>query len=145
MRYQETGAVHKDFHGVVNCTIEYICKNFGKNTMHEIFFKTGRDVYKDIREHLAKGDSSELENFWIYFLDREDGEFDMEKNNGEIKLIVKKCPAMEHLKMLEIEPHPEFCSQTEYMNKGLCHGTGFEIKTVKTGKFSCVQTLRRKS
>lgn len=145
MRYRETGAVHKDFHGAVNCTIEYICKNFGNNALHEIFFKTGRDVYKDIREHLERGDSCELEKFWSYFLGREDGEFDMEKSNGEIRLIVKKCPAVEHLKMLGIEPHPEFCSQTKYMNKGLCHGTGFEIETVKTGEFSCVQTLRRKA
>ena len=52
MRYRETGELHKDFHGLVNSTVKYICDNFGKKALHKIFYNTGFDVYKEIREHL---------------------------------------------------------------------------------------------
>lgn len=145
MRYKESGELHKDFHGATNCTIKYICENFGKDTLHEIFFKTGCDVYKDIREHLAGGDVSELLNFWRYFFDREGADYAIAENEEEITLTVNKCPAVEHLKKLGMEPHAEFCSQTVFVNNGICEETSYEIETQKTGDVSCLQVLRRKT
>lgn len=144
MRYKETGQVHLDFHGAVNTTVEYISKKYGLEALHEIFFATGRDVYKDIREHLRKDDSSELLNYWKYFFDREKGDYEIKEENGKIVLHVRKCPAVEHVKKLGLKVSPEFCSQTTYVNKGITDGTPYEIETVKTGEYSCTQTLRRR-
>lgn len=144
MRYKETGQVHLDFHGTVNTTAEYIFEKYGADALHEIFFATGRDVYKDIREHLQKNDTSELVNFWKYFLDRENGDYEIYEENGQITLTVKSCPAVRHVKKLGLKISPEFCSQTVYVNKGMTDGTPYEIETLKTGDCSCIQTLRRR-
>jgi len=144
MRYKETGQIHLDFHGAVNTTVEYISGKYGAEALHEIFFATGRDVYKDIREHLRKGDSSELLKYWKYFFDREKGDYEIKEENGNIVFHVKTCPAVRHVKKLGLKVSPEFCSQTVYVNKGITDGTPYEIETVKTGECSCVQTLRRR-
>ena len=143
MRYRETGQIHMDFHGAVNTTVEYISSKYGDKALHEIFFATGRDVYKDIREHLQKNDPGELVNFWKYFFDRENGDYEINEENGNIVLHVKSCPAVKHVKKLGLKLSLEFCSQTVFVNKGITDGTPYEIETVKTGECSCTQTLKR--
>jgi len=143
MRYKDTGNVHLDFHGAVNTTVNYIVKKIGIEALHETFFSTGRDVYKSIRENLSKGDYSELVEHWSYYLDRENGKYRIVREKDRVVLHVDECPAVRQVKKLGLELSPHFCDQTEYVNKGMCHGTGFEIETVKTGECSCIQTLRR--
>jgi hypothetical protein len=143
MRYKDTGNLHMDFHGAVNTTINYIVKNFGVDAIRKIFFSTGHDVYKSIRERLAKGDTSELIEHWNYYITRENGKFRIVSNKDNVILYVDECPAVKHVKKLGLEVSPYFCEQTDYVNKGICDGTDFEIATVKTGECSCMQTLRR--
>ena len=133
-----------DFHGAVNATAEYISSKYGADALHGIFFAAGHDVYKDIREHLQNGDSSELVNFWKYFFDREKGDYEIREENGQIILIVKSCPAVRHVKKLGLKLSPEFCSQTIFVNKGMTDGTPYEIETTKTGECSCIQILKRR-
>ncbi len=143
MRYKDTGNVHLDFHGAVNTTINYIVKKFGVDALHDTFFKTGRDVYKSIREKLSNGDNSELIEHWSYYFDREKGKYRIVTEQDCVILHVDECPAVRQVKKLGLDLSPNFCDQTEYVNKGMCHNTDFEIETVKTGECSCVQTLRR--
>ena len=143
MRYKDTGNVHLDFHGAVNTTVNYIVKKFGVAALHDTFFMTGRDVYKSIREKLSKGDCSELVEHWSYYLDREKGKYRIVTEKDNVILYVDECPAVRQVKKLGLALSPNFCDQTEYVNKGMCHNTDFEIETVKTGECSCVQTLRR--
>lgn len=144
MRYKDTGNLHMDFHGAVNTTINYIVTNFGMDAVRKIFFNTGRDVYKSIREKLAKGDTSELLEHWNYYFSREKGKFRVVHEKEKVLLYVDECPAVRHVKKLGLEISSYFCEQTDYTNKGICNGTDFEITTVKTGECSCLQTLRRR-
>lgn len=144
MRYRETGNVHLDFHGATNTTIDYIVDNYGIDALKEILFRVGRDVYKDIRENLAKGNPEELVKFWEYFLSREEGDFTIEKQGDEIILEIESCPAVNHVKRLGLPLSPHFCKQTEFLNCGLCEGTPYSIETEKTGENSCRQILKRK-
>ncbi|MFA6567948.1 MAG: hypothetical protein WCS96_07020 [Victivallales bacterium] len=143
MRYRDTGNVHLDFHGAVNTTVNYIVKNFGIEALHEIFFRTGRDVYKSIRENLSRGDYSELVEHWAYYFDREKGKYRIIREKDRVILHVDECPAVRQVKRLGLDLSPHFCDQTEHVNRGMCHNTGFEMETVKTGECSCIQTLRR--
>ncbi len=143
MRYRDAGNVHMDFHGATNTTIRYIANKFGVDAMKMIFFKTGRDVYRSIREGLQKGDTSELLEHWNYYLGREKAKFRIVSKDDEIVLRIDECPAVRHVRKLGLELSPHFCEQTDSLNKGICSGTGFEIITVKTGEASCIQTLRR--
>ncbi len=55
LRYQENNELHRDFHGTTDTTLNYIAEHFGEEALKEILRKTGRDVYKSIREKLARG------------------------------------------------------------------------------------------
>ena len=54
LRYNDAGNVHMDFHGATNTTIEFIIKKYGIKIMDDIFFKVGKEVYKDFSEVLIK-------------------------------------------------------------------------------------------
>ena len=41
MRYQETGELHKDFHGATLMSANYIVKSYGAEALREIMFCTG--------------------------------------------------------------------------------------------------------
>ena len=58
MRYQETGELHKDFHGATLMSVSYIVKNYGVEALREIIFHTGTEVYHEINQHLKAGETA---------------------------------------------------------------------------------------
>ena len=145
MRYQETGGVHLDFHGAVNTTLDYVAGKYGAGAIRGIFFKIGRDVYKDLRRHLADGDTAELVRHWRHFLDREGADYSIDATADGARLTIRQCPAVRHVRQLGLKLSEHFCEQTEHVNRGLCDGTDFEIVTERKGEGACVQTLRRRT
>ena len=144
LRYQSKGEVHKDFHGLTCATLHYLIDNYGEDALVQVLRNTAQKVYKTIHEGLKNGDPEELVEFWTYYLEREKGEFSIEKTENTIRLIVKDCPALRHLVKLEQEPDPILCDGTRVFNDALAEGSPYELTTERTGEFSCIQTLRRR-
>ncbi len=134
MRYQETGELHKDFHGATLMSANYIVENYGIEALREIMFNTGTEVYREINQRLKAGDSSELIGFKEYFLEREGGKFTMTKHdNGLFELVVTECPMENHLKSLGMEINENFYLLNKFLNEALCHDTPFELSYEKLG------------
>jgi hypothetical protein len=128
MRYQETGELHKDFHGATLMSANYIIKNYGIEALREILFHTGIEVYSEINQRLKVGDSSELIDFKEYFLKREGGKFTMNKHeNGLFELTVNECPMEKHIKSLGMEINENFCLLNKFLNEALCYDTPYEL------------------
>ncbi|MBR2364837.1 MAG: hypothetical protein IKA79_06515 [Lentisphaeria bacterium] len=144
LRYQSKGEVHKDFHGLTCATLHYLIDNYGQDAVVEVLRNTAQKVYKSIHEGLQNGDPDELIEFWTYYLEREKGEFTIEKTEDFIRLTVKNCPALRHLVQLEQEPDPVLCEGTKIFNEALVEGSPFELTTERTGAFSCIQTLKKR-
>lgn len=144
LRYQSTGEVHKDFHGLTCATLHYLIDNYGRDAVVQVLKNTAQKVYKTIHEGLKNGDPEELVEFWTYYLEREKGRFSLEKTEHAIRLIVEDCPALRHLVKLEQEPDPILCEGTRIFNEALAEGTPYELTTERTGEFSCVQTLTKR-
>ena len=144
LRYQENNELHRDFHGTTNMTIEYIARKYGEDALKGILRKTGHDVYKSIREKLAKGDASELIEHLNWFFYREQGKYRLTVDGDTITFEVLECPAIRHLRKLGLEPSPYVCLQTSEVNAGMCEGTPWEseVKVLREG--CCVQTFRKK-
>jgi predicted ArsR family transcriptional regulator len=143
MRYRETGPVHLDFHRITNATIAYLRETYGQAFLDQVFRRTARRVYRAIREDLQRGDPEHLVEHWTYFLDREGGDYRLERSDGEIRLTVRRCPAVAHLKERGLEADPAFCRQTQVINAALAEGSPFAVTTEVLGGGRCVQTLRR--
>jgi len=144
MRYRETGQVHLDFHRTLNGTITYLRQRYGQEFVDQVFRRTAREVYRAIREDLAKGNPEHLVEHWTYFFDREGGEYVLERGQDEIRFVVHRCPAIAYLqeKGLPIDPH--FCRGTVVLNQTLAEGTPFQIATEVLGGGRCIQTILRR-
>ena len=103
----------------------------------------GHDVYKSIREKLAKGDPSELLEHLVWFYHREGAEFDLKVTAEEIRFEVFECPAHRHLRRLGLPVEPINCLQTSEVNAGMCEGTGWTSSVEHIGDDHCVQIFRK--
>lgn len=144
LRYQENNELHRDFHGTTNTTLDYIAEHYGIDTLKMILRKTGHDVYKSIREKLAKGDASELIEHLNWFFYRENGKYQLTVDENEIRFEVLECPAHKHLKSLGMDISPYSCLQTEEVNAGMCDGTLWESSVEVLGSGHCIQIFRKK-
>ena len=143
MRYRETGQVHMDFHRSTNGTIAYLRKKYGLRFLDEVFRRTAHDVYRSIHQDLKRGDPEQLVEHWRYFFDREKGGCKIERKKDEIRMTVRRCPAIAYLKRRRLKIDPAFCRQTAAMNKAWSEGAPFNITTKVLGGGRCVQTIRR--
>ena len=141
LRYVSRGEVHKDFHGLTCATLHYLIENYGIESVREIMKHTAQEVYRTMHLALKSGDCSELEEWWRYYFNREDGEFSIEKFADGIRLCVTNCPALRHLVSIGQPPDPIVCDATRMLNEALAEGSPFAADLQKTGEFSCVQTF----
>ena len=143
LRYQENNELHRDFHGNTDSAIRYFAGRYGEEKIKEILRRTGRDVYKSIREKLAKNDPSELLEHLVWFYHREGAEFDLKVTAREIRFEVFECPAHKHLRRLGLPVEPINCLQTSEVNAGMCEGTGWTSSVEHKGPDHCVQIFRK--
>ena len=144
MRYRETGEVHLDFHRTMNGTIAYLRRKHGLKFLDQVLRRTAHAVYRAIHRDLKRGDTEQLVEHWAYFLGREKGAFRIARRGGEIRLTVRRCPAVAYLQKRGIAIDPAFCRQTVVVNAALAEGTPFEITTEVLGCGRCIQTIRRR-
>ena len=145
LRYACKGELHKDFHASILDGVNYLIDNYGEDAAREVLTTTAHQVYRTMHEKLVRGDSSELIEWWRYYLDREQGDYRLdEKADGSAVLTVAGCPARAHLKKRGIEGGRHTCWATRVLNDALCQGSPFEILLEETGEGSCRQILRRK-
>ena len=143
LRYQENNELHRDFHGTTNTTLTYIADHYGVEALKMILRRTGREVYKSIREKLARGDASELIEHLNWFFFREGGNYRLTVNENEIRFEVFECPAHRHLRKLGMEISPYSCLQTEEVNAGMCEGTPWKSSVEHPAPGRCIQIFRR--
>ncbi|KKB12138.1 hypothetical protein VE25_08765 [Devosia geojensis] len=145
LRYQEDGNVHLDFHGAVNTTIDFIVERYGIEVLHEIFAKVGKDVYRDLRQHMLDGDPDEMVRHWRHFFDRENADYDIAVGEDEIVLTVRRCTAYHHVAKIAPAVSPYFCDQTSKVNEAIAEGSAYRIDTEITGPGACRQVIRRRA
>ena len=145
LRYQEDNELHLDFHGTTNTTLNYIADHYGVEALEMILRKTGRDVYKSIREKLAKGDASELIEHLNWFFYREKGKYNISVSQDEIVFEVLECPAIRHLRKLGLTPSKHICLQTKCVNEGMCENTPWKSSLTVLGVGHCIQTFKKEN
>lgn len=144
MRYKDTGNLHLDFHRTTNGTIAYLRETYGEAFLDDVIRNTARDVYQAIRADLMAGNPEHLVEHWTYYLEREGGEFTVERRDDEIRVDVTRCPAAAYLKGRGTPLDPAFRHQTTVLNEALAEGTPFEIITEVFDDLHYLETVRRR-
>ena len=145
LRYQENNELHRDFHRTTDMSLDYVAENYGESAVKEILRKTGHDVYKSIREKLAKGDPSELIEHLTWFFHREGAEFNLSVRENEIRFEVLECPAHKYIKNSGLKISTRSCLQTSEVNAGMCEGTPWTSSVEHIDEDHCVQIFRKEA
>ena len=146
LRYACKGELHKDFHASILDGIDYLADNYGEAAAKDVLKSTAQKVYRTMHEKLVRGDSSELVEWWRYYMDREQADYSLkEKDDGQVVLAVSRCPALAHLEKRGIPGGRRVCRATHELNDALCEGSPFEIALEDVGECGCCQILRRKA
>lgn len=144
MRYRDTGNLHKDFHLSTDRTIRYVLREYGEDFLRELFYRTAREVYKDIYLHLRKGDWQPLKEHLCYYYDREEGKYRLEEYPEGFTFRVDSCPAAAHLKAKGLPVTPDFYRQITLLNEGWSEGTPVAITTEIEGEGVYTISVRRR-
>ena len=124
-------------------TLHYLLDNYGEEAFKDVLTSTAQRVYKTMHEELIRGGCGELEEYWRHYMEREGGDFALEKTSCGLKLTVRDCPALRHLAKLGQQPDPILCEATRVFNEALAAGSPFAARVERTGMFSCVQEVRK--
>jgi len=138
--------IHKDFHGALSAGFQYLAEKYGKKDLEEYLKACGENVYSWLIDEIKKEGLSSLERYWQRIFTLEEGEFEIKrKGSREIKLIVKRCPALSYMEKAGYPVYKDFCLQCRIINRVLAEKTGLtsEVRS-EQGKKRCVQTFKRK-
>lgn len=147
LRYRFGGELHRDFHASILDGYNYIRDTYGEAAIREVMGNFARGVHRSMHEKLAKGDASELLEFWRYYVGREGasgrGAFTVEETpEGGAVLTVSRCPALAYLKQREVAGGEGLCAATRMFNEELVKGTPFVLEMTCDGQ-SCRQVLTK--
>lgn len=141
MRYRDTGNLHKDFHLATHRTVDYVLSKYGEAFLRELFARTAQRVYYEIHQSLTDGDLEPLVEHWTYYHNREGSRFEVHRDGGEVRFVVTRCAAVEHLRDHGIEPDERYFLHIRYLNDGFSQGTPFLITTEVHSNGSYTQTI----
>ena len=138
--------IHKDFHGALSVGFEFLAKKYGKETLDEYLKEAGRNIYKELIEKIKNEGLKALEKYWQNIFTLEKGDFKIEmKDDEEIILKVKKCPALEHMRKMNYSIYKDFCRQCKIINEVIAEETGLASEVISNQeKGSCIQKFWRK-
>ena len=145
LRYACKGELHRDFHASILDGVNYLLDNYGEAAAREVLSVTAREVYRTMREKLSRGASSELVEWWRYYLEREGGVYRLEEgSDGSAVLSVDGGPALAHLEKRGISGGRRVCWATRVLNEALAADSPFRLVLEETDG-GCRQRLSRKT
>src|SRR6056297_3883339 len=146
MRYRDEDNLHKDFHISTYTTLQYIQREYGENFLKEVLYRTAQKVYLEIYLALQKGQYEPLLEHLLYYYDRENGEFKIERSLRQVTFSVTCCPAFSYTAEALGTLEPVFFAQMKYLAEGWSQDTpftvGFQIHNLREGRYS--YTITRK-
>ena len=146
LRYRCQGEVHKDFHASILDGYNYVKDNYGDDAIKGVMRNFAQKVYQQMYKKLKAGDSSELLEYWEWYMTREQGKYTLTKTaDGGAVFEVKSCPGRNHLVNRKIAGGEGLCAATKLFNECLTEGTPFTLETVLTSDNSCKQILKRRA
>jgi predicted ArsR family transcriptional regulator len=145
LRYRYGGELHRDFHASILDGYNYVKDNYGEEGIRQVMERFACGVHRTMHEKLVRGDTSELLEYWRYYLAREGADFSLEETaDGGAELTVRRCPAHAHLEKRGIPGAEGLCAATRLFNEELVKCTPFVLETAASGDGGCRQILRRK-
>lgn len=136
--------LHKDFHGGLCYSIKYLDETYGPKATAEYLRQVGRTVWAPLIAQMKHQGLPALEKHWQKVFSQEGGDFSLTRDDGTLVLTVRRCPAVAHLKNMDMFFTDRFCQTTVLVNETMCRQAGLRCSCdYEPGQGRCVQRFWR--
>jgi hypothetical protein len=143
--YRDTKPVGAaDFYFAINTTFRFILGRFGMDGLRSYWRDLGTRYYSPVTERWNQGGLSSVTKYWKAFFDAEPGaEVEIHGDEREVRVEVKTCPAIKHLRAHGREIVPCFCQHCYFVSDAIAAPAGLSVR-VSGGNGSCVQRFTKR-
>ena len=127
--------LHKDFHGALSVGLEYIEHRFGEKAVREYLRQFARAFYAPLTADLERRGLVALEEHFAKVYEEEGGDVRITLSEEELRIEVKACPAVAHMRERGYPVARLFRETTRTVNETICEGTPY------TAELWCQETL----
>ena len=120
---------HKDFHSSMNMGIEYLGSKYGKDAVYEYLTRYTNNVYNDVLTGVkSKGLSAIAKKIQdTYTREKAMDALEISFNDERLKVEIKYCPAVKHLKATGREVSKWYRYTTEVVMETLAESGGYQF------------------
>ncbi|MFN0078089.1 MAG: hypothetical protein ACKVY0_16660 [Prosthecobacter sp.] len=144
--YTDTKPVgHADFYFAVNATFRFILKRFGYEKLQAYWQDIGTGYYKPVSAQWRDHGFTGVATYWRAFFQAEPGaEVAVHESVEEVRLEVKQCPAIHHLRENQREIVSCFCQHCFFVSEAIAEPAGMTVR-VCGGNGSCTQRFMKRT
>jgi hypothetical protein len=128
-----------DFYMAVNATFRFILNRLGQEGLRRYWSDMGHRYFAPVSKQWQTHGAAGIAQYWQAFYDTEPGsEVSVTRDDREVRLDVKVCPAIAHLRQQKREIVPCFCEHCYFVSEAMAAPAGFTVR-VQGGNGSCTQ------
>lgn len=136
---------HADFYFAINATFRFILTRFGLDTLRRYWHDMGASYHKPVSERWLQGGLPAVAAHWRAFFDAEPGaEVEVIYAPDEVRLEVRTCPMIKHLREHQREIVPCLCQHCYYVSEAMAAPAGLTVR-ISGGNGACTQRFIRQS
>ncbi|MCE9591208.1 MAG: hypothetical protein K8S99_11865 [Planctomycetes bacterium] len=129
-----------DFYFANNSMFRHIHDRYGKAALVTYWRELGSDYYRQRTDAWRSGGAAAIADDWrAYFAKEPQAQVEASvEEGGAVKLDIKQCPAIKHLRDSGREIVPYFCEHCDHICGSMAQGVGMRFER-SGGMGSCVQ------
>ncbi len=132
-----------DFYFVINATFRFILSRFGLEGLRRYWTDLGTDYFAPVSAAWKQRGLAGVAAYWKAFFAAEPGaEVQVHLSEKAVRLDVKVCPAIAHLRKHRRELVPCFCQHCYFLGEAVARPAGLTVR-IEGGNGSCQQTFWR--
>lgn len=130
---------HADFYFATNATFRFILGRFGYEKLKQYWTDIGTSYYKPVSEKWKQGGLAAVADYWRAFFAAEPGaDVEIIANAHEVKLEVRTCPLIKHLRDHQREIVPCICQHCYFVSEAIAAPSEMTVR-VSGGNGCCTQ------
>ena len=133
-----------DFYLAINATFRFLLARFGIEGLRRYWTDIGTHYYRPVSERWTRGGLPAVAEYWRAFFAAEPGaEVEVSESAEEVRVTVKTCPAIKHLREHGRAIVPCFCQHCHFVSEAIAAPAGMTVR-VSGGNGACVQRFLKR-
>lgn len=134
-----------DFYFAINATFRFILARAGMEGLRRYWTDLGRGYFAPVSDGWKSNGLTGIAEYWQAFFKAEpESDVEVRQSDSTVTVIVKTCPAIQHLRKGKREIVPCFCQHCYFISEAIAAPAGFTVR-IEGGNGSCAQTFQRSS